>query len=91
MEFARTSIVPRTLLGKPTPCVGRDKELGLLEGTLRECVSDSVARAVVVTGPAGQGKSRLRREFERKARELGAGSGRSSLPGPTRWAQGLRS
>ena len=63
--------VPRTLLGKPTPCVGRDKELALLEGTLRECVGDAVARAVVVTGPAGQGKSRLRHEFERKARELG--------------------
>jgi hypothetical protein len=63
--------VPRTLLGKPTPCVGRDKELALLEGTLRECVGDSVSRAVVVTGPAGQGKSRLRHEFERKARDVG--------------------
>jgi tetratricopeptide (TPR) repeat protein len=55
------------LLGKPTPCVGRDKELGLLEATLHECVEESVARAVIVTGPAGQGKSRLRREFVAKA------------------------
>jgi hypothetical protein len=62
---------PRTLLGKPTPCVGRDKELSLLELTLRECVEESVARAVVVTGPAGQGKSRLRYEFVKRARERG--------------------
>jgi hypothetical protein len=59
---------PRTLLGKPTPCVGRDKELTLLEGTLRECIEESVARAVLVTGPAGQGKSRLRHEFMAKVR-----------------------
>jgi eukaryotic-like serine/threonine-protein kinase len=62
---------PRTLLGKATPCVGRDKELTLLDGTLRECVEESVARAVLVTGPPGQGKSRLRYEFVRKVRERG--------------------
>jgi tetratricopeptide (TPR) repeat protein len=61
----------RMLLGKATPCVGRDKELGLLEATLRECIDESVARAVLVTGPAGQGKSRLRHEFVAKARERG--------------------
>jgi tetratricopeptide (TPR) repeat protein len=53
----------RLLLGRPTRFVGRDKELGLLELTLRECISDSVARALLVTGPPGQGKSRLRHEF----------------------------
>jgi hypothetical protein len=62
---------PRHLLGKPTPCVGRDKELGLLELTLRECVDESVARAVLVTAPPGRGKSRLRHEFVSKARERG--------------------
>jgi hypothetical protein len=62
---------PRTLLGKPTPYVGRDKELGFLELTLQECVEESVARAVVVTGPAGQGKSRLRHEFVNKVRARG--------------------
>jgi hypothetical protein len=62
---------PRTLLGKPTPCVGREKELGLLDLTLRECIDESVARAVLVTGPAGQGKSRLRYEFMAKVRERG--------------------
>jgi eukaryotic-like serine/threonine-protein kinase len=62
---------PRTLLGKPTPCVGRDKELGLLELTLRECIDETVARVVLVTGPPGQGKSRLRHEFVARARERG--------------------
>jgi tetratricopeptide (TPR) repeat protein len=62
---------PRTLLGKPTPCVGRDKELALLEHTLRECVEESVARRVLVTGPPGQGKSRLQYEFVARARQRG--------------------
>ncbi len=62
---------PRTLLGKPTPYVGRDRELALLEGTLRQSIDESVARAVLVTGPAGQGKSRLRYEFVARARARG--------------------
>jgi hypothetical protein len=61
----------RLLMGKVTPFVGRDKELGLLDLTLRECVDESVARAVLVTGPPRQGKSRLRREFAARAREGG--------------------
>jgi eukaryotic-like serine/threonine-protein kinase len=63
---------PRTLLGKATPCVGRDKELTLLHGILRECVDETVARAVLVTGPPGQGKSRLGHEFVATVRESGA-------------------
>ena len=59
----------RTLLGKPTPCVGRDKELALLDATLAECISEPVARAVLVTAPPGVGKSRLRREFAARARQ----------------------
>ncbi|WP_437675839.1 protein kinase domain-containing protein [Sorangium sp. So ce131] len=53
----------RKLLGKPTPCVGRQRELSVLEGFWSECVSESVARVVLVTGPPGMGKSRLRSEF----------------------------
>jgi hypothetical protein len=52
-----------TLLGKRTPLVGRERELALLDASLAECCSDSVARTVVVTGPAGIGKSRLTHEF----------------------------
>jgi tetratricopeptide (TPR) repeat protein len=53
----------RTLLGKTTPFVGRTRELGTLEAVFDECVSEPVARAVLVTGPAGVGKSRLRYEL----------------------------
>jgi len=60
--------VPRTLLGKATTCVGRDRELTLLEGTFDECVDEPVARAVLVTAPAGGGKSRLRYEIVERLR-----------------------
>ncbi len=58
----------RTLLGKPTPCVGRDRELSLLESLYRETADEGVARAVLVTGPAGIGKSRLRFEISKRIR-----------------------
>ncbi|WP_437622198.1 serine/threonine-protein kinase [Sorangium sp. So ce1151] len=54
----------RTLLGKRTPFVGRDRELRALEDLFVECVDQPVARAVLVTGGAGVGKSRLRKELE---------------------------
>jgi tetratricopeptide (TPR) repeat protein len=63
--------VARMVLGKRTPCVGRDKEISLLEATLRECADESVARAVLVTAPAGQGKSRLTHEIVVRARADG--------------------
>jgi len=67
---------PRTLLGKPTPCVGRDREITALEATFAECASEPIARAVLVTSPAGGGKSRLRNEviarLRRSAAERGA-------------------
>ncbi|RLB64243.1 MAG: serine/threonine-protein kinase PknK [Deltaproteobacteria bacterium] len=53
----------RKLLGKPTNCVGRARELRNLEALFEECVSEPVARAVLVTAPAGVGKSRVRHEF----------------------------
>jgi len=61
----------RMLLGKPTPCVGRERELVMLEGVFAECVADDVARAVLVTAPAGVGKSRLRYELLRTLRHRG--------------------
>jgi len=53
----------RLLLGKAAPYVGRERELGSLAGIFGECVSEPAARAVLVSGPAGYGKSRLRQEF----------------------------
>ena len=50
-----------------TPFVGREKEMAIVEAVLAESRDERVARAVIVTGPAGGGKSRLRREFIGKA------------------------
>jgi len=53
----------RTLLGKPTRLVGREREMSHLESFLDECVAEPVARAVLVTGAPGNGKSRLCHEL----------------------------
>ena len=53
----------RTLLGRRTPMVGRDRELLVLESLWDGVVEDAQARAVLVTAPAGVGKSRLRHEL----------------------------
>ncbi len=58
----------RTLLGKPTPCVGRDREIDALEGLFHECVDEPAARAVLVVGEAGIGKSRIRSELAQRLR-----------------------
>jgi hypothetical protein len=58
----------RTLLGKPTPFVGRERELRLLEEIFAECVEEPVARVVLVTAAPGVGKSRLRQELLGKLR-----------------------
>lgn len=49
----------RTLLGKPTPFVGRTRELGMLEAIFDECIAEGVAQAVLVEAPPGGGKTRL--------------------------------
>ncbi|WP_375766223.1 protein kinase [Archangium gephyra] len=61
----------RPLLGRPTPCVGREEELALLERALSSCVEQRLAQAVLVTAPAGTGKSRLRHEFLRRLEHEG--------------------
>jgi tetratricopeptide (TPR) repeat protein len=60
----------RTLLGKPTPFVGRDRELSTLLAIFDECVQESVARAVLVTGFPGAGKSRLVSELITRLRAM---------------------
>jgi len=59
----------RTLLGRPNPCVGRERELLTLEAIFAECISEPVARAVLIAAPSGLGKSRVRFEFVAKVRE----------------------
>jgi len=61
----------RPLLGKPTPCVGREAELGMLELVLTGCIEDAAPCAVLVTAPPGAGKSRLRHEFLRRVEGRG--------------------
>ncbi len=56
----------RTLLGKPTRCVGRDRELAAIEGYFTECVAESAACALLVYADAGVGKSRLAHEVQRR-------------------------
>ncbi|HEY8086663.1 MAG TPA: protein kinase, partial [Polyangiaceae bacterium] len=56
----------RPLLGKPTPCVGREAELGMLEALLSACIEEEEPRAVLVKAPPGVGKSRLRHELVRR-------------------------
>ncbi|AUX44235.1 protein kinase [Sorangium cellulosum] len=91
------------LLGKPTPCVGRDRELALLEAAFSHCVEESAPSAVLVTAPAGAGKSRLRTELVRRLRDrgedmevwlgrgdpMGAGSSFALLASALRRAMGL--
>jgi len=64
----------RTLLGKPTACVGRDREIATLEAYVDECAAESVTRVVVVTGAPGIGKSRVRYELLHKLASRGEGA-----------------
>ncbi|WP_437729428.1 protein kinase domain-containing protein [Sorangium sp. So ce861] len=63
----------RTLLGRPSPCVGRDRELRTIIDLFEECTAERLARAVLVTGPPGIGKSRLRDEALRRLHPLKPG------------------
>lgn len=57
----------RPLLGKPTPCVGRESELSLLDIALNDAIENESPHAVLVIAAPGTGKSRLRHEFMRRA------------------------
>ena len=63
----------RRVLGRPTPCVGRDRELTALVHLFDEVATEPCARAVLIRGPAGYGKSRLRRELLARLRARGVG------------------
>jgi tetratricopeptide (TPR) repeat protein/predicted Ser/Thr protein kinase len=95
----------RRLLGRETPIVGRERELGTIQALFAECESESLARAVVVTGPAGIGKSRLEHEVLRalsargepvevwlaRGELLGSGSAFAVLGSALRRAAGIES
>ena len=63
----RAALAPAPLLlGRETPMVGRDRELGQLLDLYQLCIDESASRSVQVIGPPGSGKSRLRFEFLRR-------------------------
>ncbi len=62
----------RQVLGKATACVGREQELSTLDIVLNTCIEESSAKLVLVTAPAGFGKSRLRHEFLRRIASRGS-------------------
>jgi tetratricopeptide (TPR) repeat protein len=53
----------RSLLGRPATFLGRGQELSFLAGLLTDSALERQAKAVLVSGPAGIGKSRLLQEF----------------------------
>jgi tetratricopeptide (TPR) repeat protein len=55
--------VKRNLLGKASDFVGRGREMSMLSNHFQSAIAESTASAVLVTGAAGVGKSRLRQEF----------------------------
>jgi class 3 adenylate cyclase/tetratricopeptide (TPR) repeat protein len=57
-------------LGDEAPFLGRDAELGLLIGRLLDVTDYGATRAVLVSGEAGIGKTRLARELSRFCGEL---------------------
>ncbi|MDI1446063.1 serine/threonine-protein kinase [Polyangium sp. 6x1] len=60
---------PRLLLGKPTPYVGRERDLAMVSQLFEECVEDRLAHGVLVVAPPGMGKSRLAHELARALRD----------------------
>lgn len=54
---------PHTVLGRPTPFVGRDAELARLRASYRTCQEKRQAALVQILGAGGLGKTRLLEEF----------------------------
>ncbi|WP_434041046.1 MULTISPECIES: serine/threonine-protein kinase PknK [Sorangium] len=65
----------RPLLGRPTPCVGREQELSMLLGAIEGCIEEAMPAGAIVIAAPGMGKSRLRHELLRRlgARAPGVG------------------
>ncbi len=59
----------RTLLAKPTPCVGREAELNTLLALFYTCATELEPCIARITAGVGVGKSRLRHELVRRLEE----------------------
>jgi serine/threonine protein kinase len=64
------------------PFVGRRGEMATLMAAFDECIEDRVARAILLAGPAGYGKSRLCEEFLERVRRGSRGSDDEPGDGP---------
>ncbi|MCC7535310.1 MAG: protein kinase, partial [Deltaproteobacteria bacterium] len=64
----------RLVLGRVTPFVGRERELAVVAATWLECVEEPAARAFVVVGSAGTGKTRLQQEIVERLGAASAGA-----------------
>ena len=83
LRTARRNLdAPRLLMGRPTPYVGRERELRLLDEVLDECIDDRVSRCVLVTGQPGIGKSRLAGEWLARGGRMVADSSATQRDGP---------
>jgi len=60
----------RTLLGRSAECVGRERELALLESKFEAC-TESEAQIALVLGTVGVGKTRLQQELLARLRARG--------------------
>jgi len=58
-----------TFLGRAAPCLGRDRELAQLDALVGETIDDGVARATLVIGDPGAGKTRLFHELRARVAE----------------------
>jgi serine/threonine protein kinase len=62
----------RSVLGRQVPCVGRERDLRLMLDYVRDGFEQPTVRAILLVGPAGIGKSRLRLEIvDRLSEEVG--------------------
>lgn len=59
-------LAPRKVLGKPTPTVGREKEIAELQGIYSSMLGDSFPRAAIVLGATGIGKTRVLSELTQR-------------------------